>query len=443
MARREPYMEQKPDSWFLDFGDAPSLAHAARALSEKEGRRVDRNAYRTQLEKRGLYAKAHVMLAENAGRQGGGQRVSRTSQASHDTLESRGSEIRTLEQLLEAAEVDLSVWRVKDYAVNSWQQHAVETGKVTLFQVKARLERVQEAIDLAALKDAAVAAMRAHSPAPVRRYKATPRAGLMQEVLVPDLHLGALSHAEETGHNYNGSLAVAAFRHVLYELLAHAQNMGVGRLVFPVGNDLLHVDNSLNETTNGTRQDADSRWYKSVRRAVELMAEAVDAMAQIAPVDVVVVPGNHARMQEQMLGEVLRAWYRKEPRVTLHDSPAPRKYIRHGANLIGYTHGDGVKAQDLPLLMAHEAPEMWAATKHRAWSTGHLHQRRSTKFGSVVEDKGVEVRISPSLKATDSWHAQHGYVGNLRAAEAHVYSDTDGEIARFRATLPDDLLGAP
>ena len=168
------------------------------------------------------------------------------------------------------------------------------------------------------------------------------------------------------------------------------------------------------------------------------MAEAIDAMLQIAPVDVVIVPGNHARMQEQMLGEVIRAWYRYEDRLTLHDSPAPRKYLRHGKNLFGYTHGDGIAAKDLPLLMATEAPKMWAKTEHRFWNTGHLHQRKSDRFGSIQEHKGVEVRISPQLSAADSWHAGKGFVGNLRAAEAHCYSSEDGEIARFRATLPDN-----
>ena len=71
------------------------------------------------------------------------------------------------------------------------------------------------------------------------------------DVLVPDLHLGKLAHAEETGQNYDGALAVKAFRSVLYGLLTHAQTMEVGRLVFPVGNDLLHVDSAENETTGG------------------------------------------------------------------------------------------------------------------------------------------------------------------------------------------------
>lgn len=366
------------------------------------------------------------------------QQITRTSNGAGETLESKGTRIRTLEDLLEAAEVDLTIWCVQSFTVNKWEQHSVKRGTVELFQVKARLERIEEAVDLTVLRDAVIEAMRAHSPAPVRRYKIAPKTGLMMEVMIPDLHLGALSHAEETGANYDGGLAVAAFRHVFYGLLTHAQNMRIGRIVFPVGNDLLHVDTDSNETTAGTRQDADSRPYRSIRRAVDLMVEAVDAMAQIAPVDIVITPGNHAHATESMLGEVLRAWYRNEERITLHDSPAPRKYIRHGTNLIGYAHGDKGNSKDLPLIMATEAPEDWARTKHRTFALGHLHQRKKDTYGSVEEHKGVEVRISPSLKAADSWHTGQGFIGNLRAAEARVFCERSGEVARFTATLPED-----
>lgn len=369
------------------------------------------------------------------------QRITRTGHATHDTLEAEGPRIKTLDQLLEAAEVDLDVWRVKDYTANTWEQASVKRGILTMYQVKARLERIQDAIDLTALKDAAIEAMREHSPAPVKKYRARPKSGLLMEINVPDLHVGRLCHMAETGANYDGEHAIAAFRYVMAGFLEKAATDKVERIVFQVGQDLLHVDNEENTTTAGTRQDTDGRWYKSTRRAINLLVEAVDSMVQIAPVDLVIVPGNHARMQEQFLGEVLRAWYRNEDRVSVHDSPAPRKYLEHGVCLLGYTHGEDVKPKDLPLIMATEAPGAWSRTTFRTWSTGHLHQRKSQKWGSVFEDKGVEVRILPSLAANDSWHTAHGFIGNIRAAEASVYDTKRGRIASYLAVLPDDFTG--
>lgn len=49
--------------------------------------------------------------------------------------------IKTLEQLLEACQVDLDVWKVASYTANSWEQHSQANGIVTLHQVKAQLQR--------------------------------------------------------------------------------------------------------------------------------------------------------------------------------------------------------------------------------------------------------------------------------------------------------------
>lgn len=370
-------------------------------------------------------------------------KITRSKFTNGENLESRGSRIKTLDQLLEAAEVDRNIWKVKHYTVNKWEQHSVDAGIKELFQIKAVLERHQEVIDLTRIKNEVVAAMQGASPeSRVKWPKLKKSTGLAMEIAIPDLHIGKLAHHEECGKNYDGKLAVEAFRYVFNELLERGKQMNVERIIFAVGNDLLHVDNEEDSTTSGTRQDTDGRWQKSFRRAQNLMIEAIDSLLEVASVDIVVTPGNHGRTSEWMLGEVIRAWYRREGGVTVHDSTAPRKYIEHGTNLLGFTHGDGVKAADLPLIMASEAPEAWARTTYRTWSTGHLHQRKSTRFGSVIEDKGVEVRIAPSLSPADTWHTRNGYIGNLRAAEAHVYDKKAGRIATFCSTLPEDYARA-
>ncbi len=56
-------------------------------------------------------------------------------------LWSKGLRVKTLEDLLEAGEVDLEKWYVDTYTQNSWEQNSSEHGLVTLFQVKAKLNR--------------------------------------------------------------------------------------------------------------------------------------------------------------------------------------------------------------------------------------------------------------------------------------------------------------
>ncbi len=59
--------------------------------------------------------------------------------------------IKTLEQLLEAAEVDTDVWTVKDYLVNKWDVTLMQDKQprtIQNFQVKARLRNWLKNLDL-------------------------------------------------------------------------------------------------------------------------------------------------------------------------------------------------------------------------------------------------------------------------------------------------------
>ena len=97
----------------------------------------------------------------------------------------------------------------------------------------------------------------------------------------------------------------------------------------------------------------------------------------------------------------------------------------YGKNLIGTTHGDGAKFQDLPLLMAQEASEHWSETKHRYVYTHHVHHKTSKDFVGVT----VESLRSPS--GTDSWHHRNGYQHNPKAVEGFIHSKEFGQVARL------------
>jgi hypothetical protein len=84
--------------------------------------------------------------------------------------------------------------------------------------------------------------------------------------------------------------------------------------------------------------------------------------------------------------------------------------------------------------MAHEQPQMWARTLHREAQTGHNHKTKLDEY------HGIRVRILPALCPADDWHAENGYVGNLRNAEAYLWNKNEGMIALF--TYNDDSQDA-
>jgi hypothetical protein len=102
-----------------------------------------------------------------------------------------------------------------------------------------------------------------------------------------------------------------------------------------------------------------------------------------------------------------------------------RKAFKYGNNLIGTTHGDGAKIENLPLLLATEFPVLWSETKHRYIYSHHVHHKTSKDFIGCT----FETLRSPS--SSDSWHKKNGYCGVPRAVEGYVHHKEFGQIARL------------
>lgn len=348
--------------------------------------------------------------------------------------------IRTLDDLLAACEVDLSAWTVDRFVVNKWETAAASNdgaGGMTvqeLFQVKAWLKPAHALATATAVLDAMRADMIAHAPryAPIRYNRPRDGERHMLEVCLFDVHIGMLAWAQEAGADYDVTIASDVIADAVDRLVANASGWPVDRVLVPLGNDWMHTDATIDgkggATTRGTPQDVDTRWQRQFRMARTAAVGAIDTLRQVAPVDVVIVPGNHDSERMFTLGEVLEAWYRADDAVTIRNSPAPRDYYRYGSTLLGLAHGHNEKHADLPLIMATEAADDWAATTHREWHIGHRH--RKGEAIPVAEHSAVRVRTMPSLAPADAWHAAKGY-HHMRAAEAYIWNHDDGYVGHL------------
>jgi hypothetical protein len=227
-------------------------------------------------------------------------------------------------------------------------------------------------------------------------------------------------------------IAIKRYNDAVASLLNHVSNYReqIHEILLPVGNDLFNIDNKNNMTTAGTPQHVDSRWQQMFRKTKDLMLMTIDTLSTIAPVKVVMVSGNHDYQTVFYLGEVLAAWYNTNSRVTVDNSASLRKYYRYGTNLIGFTHGDQEKHLDLPYLMSEERKLDWAETAYREFHLGHFHKRKTISFVDVDENRGVKVRVLPSLSGTDAWHHSKGY-RSMKSAVAFLYDKNNGLVAEF------------
>jgi hypothetical protein len=355
-----------------------------------------------------------------------------------------GPRIRTVDELIEHQQIDLAIWEivkscVKAYGVSGKRK----TGRgydtlwnATNLSISIELRRrapkpIQDAIRglLADVKPLALS-----SPPKQRRSNRN-----MLEVSIYDHHWGKLAWSKATGTSYDVNIADREWRHAIDSMLAQSAGHSIEQIVMPIGNDLFHVNDWQSQTANGTRvESTDDRFERVFRAACKAVQYAVERCYQVAPVKLLYVPGNHDRHTSWFLCEWLAAKFSGVKLIDVDNSPRPRKYLAYGPTLLGYMHGDEVKPDTLPTLMATEVPQMWAASRFRRWNLGHWHKRKETRHTSGDTFNGVEVRILPSLCGTDAWHYSKGFTGNARKAECSVYSREHGPSAYYitHATEP-------
>jgi len=239
-----------------------------------------------------------------------------------------------------------------------------------------------------------------------------------------DIHIGKLCSSFETGETYNSQIAVKRVREGLNGILQKSAGWNINKVIFVVGNDVLHTDTPKKTTTGGTTQDTDGMWYDNFIDAKKLLIEVIEVLMGVAPVEVVYNPSNHDFMSGFMLIQTVEAWFSKCEDVIFNSDMSHRKYTIYGHNIIGTSHGDGAKTNDLALLMAHESKD-WVTCKHRYFYTGHLHHKVSKDIMSVC----VETLRSPS--GTDGWHHRKGYQHAPKACEAFIHHPLHGQVARI------------
>jgi hypothetical protein len=324
---------------------------------------------------------------------------------------------KSLEDALKTCKVDLDVWEIDRYAVEE---------NTKGFNYKINFKRKSPLVwNIEDLKKE----LAEYAKSPVKVQHKFKEENLLMEFAPFDLHWGKLAWDEEAGENYDMDLAAEALNKSVDYTIEMASKFPVTKIVFPFGQDFFQIDNEQGTTTAGTQQDTDSRFKKIFKEGRRIVIETIEKLKQFAPVDVLVVSGNHGKISEFMLGELLYIKYQNDKYVNVDNGAMDRKYYVYGKNLIMYTHGDQEKNSDLPLIMAAEMPKEWADCPSRYIKLGHFHQEMLREYC------GVKVEILPSLSATDAWHKRKGYVNNTRGVISSLYDKNLGLVNKIYFNL--------
>jgi hypothetical protein len=205
------------------------------------------------------------------------------------------------------------------------------------------------------------------------------------------------------------SIAIENAKKGVCGILEKSSGFPIDKVLFVIGNDVLHTDNAISTTTKGTPQDTQLMWYDAFVIARQLYVGIIEALMELAPVHVVHNVSNHDYVSGFMLADSISCYFHNQQQVTFDVDMRHRKYFMYGNSLIGLSHGDGAKMEQLPLLMANEVPYDWAQTKYRYIYLHHVHHKNMWKFNSAKDYQGVTVEYMRSPSGADSWHSRNGY----------------------------------
>jgi hypothetical protein len=347
----------------------------------------------------------------------GGRQIETEDDGSTRTITAKSLDIRTLEDLIQHSNVDMSVWSVDKHVCNSWEVTTGDGRCYTNYQVKAWFKPIVPEVELEALQ-AIVEGLTPRRPIKLK-------VDLGELLFVPtqfDSHFGKLAWAPETGADYDIKIAEERFDQATAFSAELAQRDGrIGRILLPVGSDLFHVNTQANETAKGTPQAVDGRLPKIFRSAYGAVIRQVERLAHIAPIDVVPVHGNHDPQMMMSLMEVLAAWFRNTSHVTVDTSLKKRVAYIWGDCFIGFDHGDGAANDKLPTTFSTEFPELWGSAKYRIIFIGHWHKKKEMRYVSCDTYGNAIVHVCPSLSGTDDWHYLKGFIGD-KITENHVFT---------------------
>lgn len=360
------------------------------------------------------------------------------------TVTTVSARIKTLDEALAYSKVDLNKYEVDRFVVNSWEVTigAKGTGKgkpetYTNYQVKVWLKKKSAgSLGMERLLE------RCESGKPLPAIRLPKKARLlkkrriMMEPSIYDHHFGMLAWGKEVGHDYDLKIASQLYLRAINKFLDDVAHYEVERIIFPVGNDLFHINDDKAETpASHNRLDVDGRLHKVFEVAQEAVLYACERMAAVADLDIIHIRGNHDPQLSYALCKYMEGRFNKSRHVKVDTSPNERKYIRYGNSLNLLAHGDMKQAQQMPFNMLEEAKRDMIETQCHEIHIGHTHKEREFIIKNSEHKFVATVRTIPSLTAQDSWHHMKGFSKSGRAAECHFYDYDQGHEGYLKANI--------
>lgn len=250
------------------------------------------------------------------------------------------------------------------------------------------------------------------------------QADIIPWIQIGDAHIGMLAHAAEANENFDLKIAEHELCGAIAILIDEMPNCE--RIVVNDLGDFTHYDN-LTATTaaSGHALDADGRHPKMLRVYSRIMRFIVDrVLAKAKFVDVIINQGNHSRINDFWMRELLTVAYGHTGRVNVLDNDNVFIAYRMGNTLVMVHHSDKCPPARLVGVMTTDFRKDFGETEFHLIDTGHVHHHFVSK-----EHPSVVIESWNHLAANDKWAHEAGY-RSRKAITVVLRSRTYGDVGR-------------
>lgn len=301
---------------------------------------------------------------------------------------------KDINYLLEAHGFDKETWELVNAKNNIWNVHSKQDGVQTLYSSKITVKPRVTGFDI----DKLVKLICEKRQPIIIEKNNTENYSKLLEIPLYDMHFGISS--------------LEYYQEHLNEILHKIKSRSWEKVLFVIGQDLLHNDNFKGQTANGTmieKVDMEKAFDEALAFYETIIGEAIK---QSQEVECVYVKGNHDESSAYGVFRVLKALF---PQVTFESSLKQRKAFTWKKVFIGLSHGDKGANRILENFIS-EYGKLIANADIKEVHLGHLHTEKSK------DQFGITQRTLATANKTDDWHEDNGFVGANKRFQLFEYS---------------------
>ncbi|HBC05176.1 MAG TPA: winged helix-turn-helix domain-containing protein [Aequorivita sp.] len=246
---------------------------------------------------------------------------------------------------------------------------------------------------------------------------------LCNQYVITDYHLGMMSWGEETGDDWDLSIA----KKVLIDFFKTAieQSPKADEAILAQIGDFLHWD-GLEAVTPANKHvlDADTRFTKLIRTAIKLIRQVINMLLKkYSKVTLILAEGNHDPASSAWLREVFYAFYEDEKRLVVDTNPDPYYCVTFGDVCLFYHHGHKRKINNIDTSFVSKFKKEFGNSKYVYAHTGHLHHQHTIESNLMILEQ------HRTLAGKDAYASRGGWLSG-RDSKVITYHKKHGEVAR-------------